>query len=143
MHYCRNGHCKQPITASLKPENSCHPYYKYYPFSFDHFEFQSILNEVLEMFMTLSLGMCMCWFAEKACMPFIKSIAVFNLLAGVKHAQSKSRSKKSNFHSRTIAKVSFSTFNFETGQHRPSNCQNRANLALGVVLKVVLHFLKN
>ena len=50
--------------------------------------------------------------------------------------------EKSNFYSRTIAKVWFSTFNYETGQHRPSNCQNQANLALGVVLKVILHFLK-
>jgi len=35
----------------------------------------------------------------------------------------------SKFHPRTIAKAWFSTFNYETGQHRPSNCQNWANLA--------------
>ena len=52
------------------------------------------------------------------------------------------RREKSNFHPRTIAKVWFSTFNYETGQHRPFNCQDRANLAFGVVLKVVLHFSK-
>jgi len=59
----------------------------------------------------------------------------------VSHPEIKIR-EKFNFHPQTIAKVWFSTFNYETGQHRPSNCQNRANLALGVVLKVVLHFLK-
>jgi len=41
-----------------------------------------------------------------------------------------------------ISSYFFSTFNYETGQHRPSNCQNRTNLALGEVLKVILHFLK-
>jgi len=46
--------------------------------------------------------------------------------------------EKSNFHPRTIAKVWFLTFNYETRQHRSSNCQNRANLAFGVVL----YFLK-
>ena len=49
-------------------------------------------------------------------------------------------------------KIRFTPFNYrknpifnlqlETGQHRSSNCQNRANLALGVVLKGVLYFLK-
>ena len=53
------------------------------------------------------------------------------------------KKEKSNFHSRTIAKVWFSTFNYEIRQHRPFNYQNRTNLALGVVLKVVLYFLKN
>ena len=52
------------------------------------------------------------------------------------------RREKSNFYPRTIAEVWFSTFNYETGQHRPFNCQDRANLAFGVVLKVVLHFSK-
>ena len=37
-------------------------------------------------------------------------------------------------------KVRFSTFNYETEQHRPFNCQNRTNLASRVVLKVVFHF---
>ena len=52
------------------------------------------------------------------------------------------KEKKSGLHSPTIAKVRFSTFNYETRQHRPYNCQNRANLATGVVLKVVFHFVK-
>ena len=47
--------------------------------------------------------------------------------------------KKSGLHPPTIAKVWFLTFNYETGQHRPSNFRNRANLALGVVLKVVFN----
>ena len=50
--------------------------------------------------------------------------------------------EKSGLHSPTIVKVRFSTFNYETGQHRPSNCQNRANLAPRVVLKVVFHFVR-
>ena len=50
--------------------------------------------------------------------------------------------EKSNFHSPTIAKVWFSTFNYEIGQHMPSNCQNRANLAPRVVLKVIFHFVR-
>jgi hypothetical protein len=31
----------------------------------------------------------------------------------------------------------------QTGHSGPSNCQNRANLAFWVVMKVVLHFLQN
>ena len=50
--------------------------------------------------------------------------------------------EKSGLHPPTIAKVRFSTLNYETGQYSPSNCQNRTNLALGMVLKVVLHFIK-
>ena len=52
------------------------------------------------------------------------------------------KKKKSGLHSSIIAKVRFSTFKFETGQRRPSNCQNRANLAPEVVLKVVFHFVR-
>ena len=50
--------------------------------------------------------------------------------------------EKSSLHPLTIAKVWFLTFNYETGQYRPSNCQNRANLAPGVVFKVVFHFVR-
>jgi len=42
---------------------------------------------------------------------------------------SKEAGLKSGLHPPTIAKVRFSTFNYEIGQHRPSNFQNRANLA--------------
>jgi len=50
--------------------------------------------------------------------------------------------EKFGLHPPTIAKVRFSTFYYETGQHRSSICQNRANLAPGVVLKVVFHFVR-
>jgi len=50
--------------------------------------------------------------------------------------------EKSGLHPPTIAKVQFSIFNYETGQHGPSNCQNRANFAPGVVLKVVFYFVR-
>ena len=36
--------------------------------------------------------------------------------------------EKSGLHPPTIAKVRFSIFNYETGQHRPSHCQNRAKI---------------
>jgi len=42
---------------------------------------------------------------------------------------SKEAGLKSGLHPSTIAKVRFSTFNYEIGQHRPSNFQNWANLA--------------
>jgi len=50
--------------------------------------------------------------------------------------------EKSVLHPSTIIKIRFSTFNYEIGQHRPSNYQNRANLAPRVVLKVVFHFVR-
>ena len=46
--------------------------------------------------------------------------------------------KKSGLHPPTIAKVQFSTFNYEIERHRPSNCQNWANFAL----KVIFHFVR-
>ena len=49
--------------------------------------------------------------------------------------------QKSNLHHQIIVKVQFSTFNYKIG-HRPSNCRNRTNLAIEVVLKVVCIFLK-
>jgi hypothetical protein len=50
--------------------------------------------------------------------------------------------EKSGLHPPTITKICFSTFNYKTGQHRPSNYQNRANLIPGVVLKVIFHFVR-
>ena len=41
--------------------------------------------------------------------------------------------EKSNFHPRTIAKVWFSTFNYEIGQHSPFNYQNQANQTFAIV----------
>ena len=67
----------------------------------------------------------------------------FNLVgAGVLKDRAICRREKSGLHPSTIVKVRFSTFNYETGQHRPSNYQNRANLAHGVVLKMVFHFVR-
>ena len=57
-----------------------------------------------------------------------------------RHCLTFQQREKSSLHSPTIAKVRFSTFNYEIGQHRPFNYQNQTNLALGVVLKVILHF---
>jgi len=47
--------------------------------------------------------------------------------------------QKSNLHPQIIEKVQFSTFNYKIG-HKPSNCRNRTNLAIEVVLKVVCIF---
>ena len=51
--------------------------------------------------------------------------------------------EKFGLHPPTIAKVWFSIFNYETGQHRSSNCQNQSNLAPGLFSKVVFHCVRN
>ena len=55
---------------------------------------------------------------------------------------SQKKRAKSDLRSRIISKIRFSTINYKTGQHRPSNSRNRINLFLGMVLKVVCIFLK-